>query len=547
MRSKKKREVRGSRLEVRGEIQEVGNEKAGKSVMGSIAQAAVIIMIMNLLSRLLGFGRETVIANEFGATSFTDAYLVAYTLPYFLQAVLGMALVTSIVPVVTKYLVKGEEREAWRIASITLNWTALLMTALTILGIVGARVLVFLTAPGFDEATAALATELTMIMFPSLIFMGVGMLVTGILNAKKSFGVAAFAPGFSSLIIIFSVLFWGRYGVQYLAWGTLLSMVGFLLIQLPVLKKVGFRYIWDWNIRHPEVQRLFLNLLPIFLGTAVNQLYLAINRIFASGLAEGSISALNYAGKLMNLPMGIFVLAVSSAIYPTLAEQAFKGDRTQLGRTLARGLRLVLLVTLPAAAGLMALKVPIVKLLFERGAFDSAATMMTADALFYFCIGMFAVAVNMVITRAYYALGDVKTPLAAGFLSIIVNVVASMVLTPSLSHAGLALANSLAAVFNALVMYVLLKKHVPCLFLAELGRSVGKYLAGSLLTGVVAWSLYRYLADTVFVEQSLTILLLNVMVSVSVGVLVYGLCLLISREEETGTFLEKISQKIMKR
>lgn len=513
-------------------------------VIRSVAQATVIIMIMNLLSRLLGFGRETVIANAFGATSATDAYLVAYTLPYFLQAVLGMALVTAIVPVVTKYLVKGEEKEAWRIASITLNWTALFMTGFALLGILGARFLVFLTAPGFNEATAGLAAELTMIMFPSLIFMGVGMLITGILNAKKSFAVAAFAPGFSSLVIILSVLFWGQWGIHYLAFGTLLSMAGALLLQLPSLKKVGFHYVWDWNIKHPEVRGLFLSILPIFFGTAVNQLYLAINRIFASGLAEGSISALNYAGKLMNLPLGVFVLAVSSAIYPTLAEQAYKGDRAQLGSTLARGLRLVLLVTLPAAAGLMALKVPIVKLLFERGAFDSAATLMTANALFYFCLGMFAVAVNMVITRAYYAMGDVRTPLVIGFWSIVVNIVASLLLTPSLSHAGLALANTLAAAFNAVVMYALLKKHLPCLFLAELARSVGKYLAGSVLTGAVAWAIYRYLSGTVLVEQNTKMLLVNVMGSVIAGVALYGVCLLVSREEETSTFLAKIKLRL---
>lgn len=506
----------------------------------SIAQAAIIIMLMNVMSRLLGFFRETVIANEFGATYLTDAYLVAYTLPYFLQAVLGMALVTSIVPVVTKHLVKGDEKEAWRIASITLNWTFLFMVGFTLLGMMGARLLVMVTAPGFDHATTGLATNLTMIMFPSIIFMGIGMLVTGILNAKKSFAVAAFAPGFSSLIIILSVLFLGKYGVHYLAWGTLLSMAGAMVIQLPILKRVGFCYYWDWNLRHPEVKGIFLNLVPIFLGTAVNQLYLMINRFFASGLVEGSISALNYAGKLMNLPMGVFVLAVSTAIYPTLSEQAYKGDKKELSLTLARGLRLVLLITLPAAAGLMALKIPIVKLLFERGAFDVTATVMTAEALFYFCLGMFAMSANMVITRAYYALRDVKTPLYLGLLSIIVNIMASLVLTPYMAHNGLALANTLAATFNVLAMYILLKKHLPCLFVKDLLRSVSKSLAGSLLTALVALVVYRYL-DSVIWPQVLEvkILALKVIVSVMAGVFAYAGSLLLLREEETFTLLEK--------
>jgi len=512
-------------------------------VSRSVTQAALMIMLINVLSRLLGFAREAVIANEFGATYLTDAYLLAYTLPYFLQAVLGMALVTAIVPVVTKYLVKGEQEEAWRIASITLNWTALFMTAFALLGVLGARVLVMLTAPGFDHFTAGLATTLTMIMFPSVVFMGVGMLITGILNAKKYFLVAAFAPGFSSLIIIFSVLFLGRYGIRYLAWGTLFSMVGAMLIQFPVLKRVGFRYYGDWNLRHPEVKGLFYNLLPIFLGTAVNQIYLMINRFFASGLTEGSISALNYAGKLMNLPMGIFALAISTAIFPTLSEQALQGERRELGLTLTRGLKLVLLITLPAAAGLMALKTPIVKLLFERGAFDQVATQMTAEALFYFCLGMFAMAMIMVITRAYYALGDVRTPLCLGLLSIAVNVVASIALMPSLGHSGLALANTLAAVFNALAMYLLLRKHLSCLYVRDLARSVLKALGGSLLTAVTALALYSYLSSSVFLGAGMKVLLLKVVLSVVMGVVVYALALFFWREEEMLAFWHEVKVK----
>ncbi len=508
----------------------------------SIAKAAVVIMVINLVGKLLGFVRETVIAKQFGATSLTDAYLVAYTLPYFLQAVLGMALVTSIVPVVTKYLVQGKDREAWRISSITLNWTVLFMIVFTVIGAAGARGLVYLTAPGFDQATGDLATLLTVIMFPSVIFMGAGMLVTGILNAYKSFAMAAFAPGFSSLIIILSVIFLGKYGIHYLAWGTLFSMTGAMLIQLPVLRRVGFRYTWDWNLKHPEVRELFTNLLPIFLGTAVNQLYLAINRIFASGLAEGSISALNYAGKLMNLPMGIFVLAVSSAIFPALAERSVKGDRCALGQTLIRGLKIVLLVTLPAAAGLMALKTPIVKLLFERGAFTAAATAMTAEALFFFSLGMFAMAANMVITRAYYALRDVRTPLYLGAASILVDIIASMLLVKVMGHNGLALANTIASVFNAAAMFVCLRQHLPELFVKELFSSVGKSLSASLLTAYTAALSYRFLMGSGLCAAGGKGLFLGVTVGIIAGIIVYAAAILLLREKEVILLWKKLNR-----
>lgn len=509
----------------------------------TLAKATLVIIAMNLISKVLGFVRETAIASAYGATYLTDAYNAAYTIPYFLQMVLGMALVTSIVPVITKYLIAGDEKEAWKIASITLNWTVLIMAALTVMGMLGSGAIVALITPGFSEDTAGLTASLTVIMFPSIVFMGAGMLITGLLNAKKHFAAAAFSPAFSNLIIIFAVLFLGRYGIGYLAIGTLVSMAGALFIQLPALRKAGFSYFWDWDIKHPEVRSIFANLLPIFLGTAVNQIYLAINRYFASGLSEGSISALNYAGKLMNLPMGIFVLAVSSAIFPTLSEHAVKDNRQALGETLNRGLKMVLLVTLPASAGLMALDVPIVRLLFERGAFDAAATQMTAAALFYFAVGMFAMAVNMVLTRAYYAFRDVRTPLYLGFSSILINILFSKLLVGTLGHSGLALANTIAAVFSAAAMYLLLKKHLPKLGALDLLVSVLKALAASLCTAAAAVLSYNYMS-AVFAGQDSKHLLVQVTVAISSAALVYAAAVILLREREVISMLKRLKVKL---
>jgi putative peptidoglycan lipid II flippase len=449
-------------------------------------------MIMNMMARLLGFVRETAIAGVFGATAFTDAYQVAYTMPYFLQMVLGTALVSSIVPVVIRKISEGREDEAWKIASITMNWTGILMAGLTLLCMAGARFLVSVTAPGFEGETANMAVRMTVIMFPSIILMGVGMLMTGILNARQKFAVAAAAPAVSSLIIILGVLLFGRSNPYALPAATLLSFLGFMLIQIPALRQAGFRYVFSFDLRNPQVRGIFANLLPIFIGTATYQIYLAINRFFASGLSEGSISALNYASKLMNLPLGIFVSAVSSAIFPLLAAQAMEKDRTLLTGSINRGLKLVLLVTLPAAAGLMALRVPIVQLLFERGAFDRQATLLTASALLWFGPGMGAMAASQVLTRAYYAMGDARTPLWMGLVSIAVNIVASMLLMPRMDQGGLALANSLASLFYTLGMYGMLSRHIGDRQGKDLLATLLKTVAASLGTGLSAWTVYRF-------------------------------------------------------
>ena len=287
----------------------------------NILKATGVVLVMNLVVKLLGFLRETSLANAFGASDLSDAYLSAYTIPYFLQAILGYALVTAVVPTLTKYLVEGDREQADHVASALINLTALLLTVITVLGILVCDWLVKLLAPGYEVEQAALTATLARIMFPSVVFMGVGMVITGICNAHYRFAVSAFAPGMSNIIIIIALLFFSSaYGIWGAAWGTLLSFVGFMLIQLPVLWQIKFKYRLVFDYKHPAVHQVLAQIGPIILGVAVNQIYFAINRIFASWLAEGTISSINYANKLMMLPMGIFVAAVANAIYPALSE-----------------------------------------------------------------------------------------------------------------------------------------------------------------------------------------------------------------------------------
>ena len=289
----------------------------------SIVKATGVILVINICVKILGFLRESFIANAYGAGTLTDAYQIAYTIPYFLQAILGYALVTAVVPILTKHLVSNNKEEAWYVGSCAINITALGLFVITALGMIISAVLVKLLAPGFSAEEAALTAQLTRIMFPSVIFMGVGMVFTGIANASYKFGVAAFAPGFSNLIIIASVLiFASSVGIWGLAWGTLISFIGFFLIQIPVLWRIGFKYRLVLGLKHPDIRQIIRDILPIILGVAVNQICFAVNRIFASYLAEGSISCLNYSNKLMMLPIGIFVNAVAYAIYPSLSEMA---------------------------------------------------------------------------------------------------------------------------------------------------------------------------------------------------------------------------------
>jgi putative peptidoglycan lipid II flippase len=516
----------------------------------SIVKATGVILVINIIVKILGFLRESFIANAYGAGTLTDAYQIAYTIPYFLQAILGYALVTAVVPILTKHLVANNKEEAWYVGSCAINITALGLFVVTAVGIIISAILVKILAPGFSADEAALTVQLTRIMFPSVIFMGVGMVFTGIANASFKFGVAAFAPGFSNLIIIASVvIFASSVGIWGLAVGTLVSFIGFFLIQIPVLWRIGFKYKLVLGLNHPDVKQIIRDIMPIILGVAVNQICFAVNRIFASFLDEGTISYLNYSNKLMMLPIGVFVNAVAYAIYPSLSEMALKKDWQKMALTLKKGIGMVCLVAIPAAVGLCVLSQPITQIVYERGSFDHAATLATAWALMMFTVGLVPISVNMVLTRAFYALEDVKTPVKLGALIIIVDIVLSFALFKLMPYggAGLALANSLALLTGTIGMYYYLKrKSLTGLKEGNLLKSLIKmFIAAAVMA--VAVTVVRLILTALGIDLAATHgVLLLVALGICVGVVVYAIMIIVLKIEETQMVLDTVKRKFKK-
>ncbi len=439
----------------------------------NLVKAAGWLLILNSCVKVLGFVREMVIANGFGASASTDAYLAAYTVPYFFQAVLGYAFVSAVLPMLSQYWqADGDNREANRLGSTLINLVAAGMLLLSLAGIAASQLLVWLTAPELPTDTALLAAKMARIMFPSALFMSVGMVISGILNSCYRFTAAALAPGVAALGIILATVFFAHGNIEVVAWGTLLGYVGFFLLTVADLPKTGFRYCFAWDLKHPAIKRVLADLIPIVLGLAVNQIYTILNRIFASGLTEGSITVLNYANKLINLPLGVFVAAVITAAFPALAEQAQEADGRQLKTTVSNGLSMILLVAIPATCGIMLLDQPVVRLLFQSGEFGAAETGATAYALLMMCPGLIFLAISMLLIRVYYALGDVKTPLYTGAVSILGNLVVSWALVGVLHHGALGLANSVAAAVNALLMWLLLERRLHFSRETGLGRDL---------------------------------------------------------------------------
>lgn len=507
-----------------------------RAFKGTVIKAAGIVLAMSVIGRLAGFVREQVIASHFGTSAVTDSYLMAFTISSMIYVIIGGALSTAFIPVFSQYLVDQDEDQGWRVTSSVISTAALSMTVITVLGIILAPYLVRLFAPGFDTSQVVLTTKLTRIMFPTVVFSVLTMLVGGILNSYRHFAAPALAAAAFSLTVVVSVIALApTLGVTGLAIGTLLATIAQVLVQLPSLKKylVRYRPCLDW--KDPGVRRIWSLMVPALGGTAVTQAYLVIDRIIASGLPAGSIAALNFANKLMFLPFNLFVLAINTAIFPVLSAQASKGDMDEVSRTTQFGLRLTALLIIPCAVGLLVLAKPIVRLVFERGAFDANSTEMTAFALGFFSLGLFFQGGYNILNRAFYSIKDTKTPLKISIGVVIINIILSLLLVRPLQHGGLALANSLSAICSFGISYMLLRKKLVYVK----GESFLRGIRGVLLSAGIMGAVLVGLEQVMNAPSVHLNLMVQVMVLLAAGVLFYGVSTVVFRVEEVRWVLER--------
>lgn len=446
------------------------------------------------LSRILGLVRDIVIANKFGAGAAYDAYIIAFYVPHLLRRLLAEgALSSAFVPIFTEYLSHSREK-AYRFASNTLSLALLFFPVLIALGILFAPYYIPFMADGFSPEKIKLTLNLTAIIFPFIGLIGIAAIFMGILNSYNHFFAPAFAPVLFNLGVILSVLLGASFfpaPIYALAIGVLLGGLGQLLFQAPFLKhRLNYGFILD--LTDPGLKKLLAMMLPAVLGLAIFQLNVLVDNKLASRLGDGSISALQYAIRLFQLPLGVFAAAVSSAVLPRLSVAAAQADAEELAQTLRRGITLCAFMSLPAMAGLWALGKPIIQLLFEHGNFQSQDTLRTLYALNFYVPGLIGYALALVLTRAFYALQDTKTPVVIGAATVGLNILLDYALVGPMREGGLALATSIAGLFNMLLLFVLLQRSLKRDLISPI--ALFKMMAASALMGLVTHGFYSWLA-----------------------------------------------------
>ncbi|MEP7148877.1 MAG: murein biosynthesis integral membrane protein MurJ [Acidobacteriota bacterium] len=556
----------------------IRSENLEPSKQQSVARSAGIVSIAVMFSRVLGLVREQVFAFYFGAGFLNDAFQLAFRIPNVLRDLFAEgALSAAFVKVFTDYQVNKSEKEAWRLASLVLNALAIVLSIITIIGVLFSRQFVDLIADGFSPEKAALATTLTQIMFPFILLVALAAVAMGVLNTKGIFGVPASASTvFNIASIIFGLLFaywlsggaWAasldrnivpdgaaQWAIIGMAIGTLIGGAAQFLMQVPSLYRVGFRFSPIVSFVDPGVKRVMRLMGPAILGTSAVQINVLVNTFFVSGI-DGGISWLGYAFRLMQFPIGIFGVAVGTASIPVLSRLAAEGKIKDFRDTLSSSMNLVFLMTLPSACGLIVLGEPIIRLLYSHGgAFKESDVPMTAWALSGYAIGLTGYAAIKVLSPAFYAMDDAKTPMLVGIASILVNALASYffmnwLLTvdviegrpTGLGHVGVALATSVVAIVNFAALALIMRSRIKRLNGRSIVSGFAKIAFASAVMSAVCYFSFRFL-DSYFPTRTFSVKLTEVFVPIVLGAVSFVLIAKLLRVTELEKLYTALSRK----
>lgn len=448
-----------------------------------VTKRAGVIGSFTFLSRITGLARDAVIAYFFGAGAFADAFYMAFTIPNLLRRFVAEgALTISFVPIFTQEL-KRSRTTSKILSDQAFSYLTLILIGITVAGIYLSPEILKIMAAGFQDEPDkfAIALRLTRLCFPYIIFVSLSALAMGVLNSLKKFGSSAASPIFLNLGLIGGAFLspWFHPPVLGLAAGVLLGGLLQLCVQIPDLRRLGFLPTINFQV-HPELKSLLGLMLPAAYGAAVYQLNVIVVRFFSSFLPTGAVSYIWYANRLFEFPMGVFAIALATAIQPTLADFAADKDWDKFKDTLRYGLRQNFLITIPAMVGLIVLAHPLVRVLLQRGAFDPYATQATAETIMAFSVGLPFLGLVRLIVPAYYSIRDSKSPVVFATFAVIANVSLSYWWVSPLKHVGLALAISASSFVNALGLFLWMRKKIGRFG----GRSVLRILVQSFLASV---------------------------------------------------------------
>ena len=512
--------------------------------MSKVAKATIGLMIATIIAKILGFGRELVLASSYGASMYSDAYLTAMNIPVVLFTIIGTTLGTVLIPMYFEINSELGESKALNFTNNVFNMVIAICIVLAILGFIFTEQLVKVFAIGFEGQTLKVAIDFTRITIIGIVFTGLSYVMTAYLQIKNNFTVPGLISVPKNIIIITSIVLSVKYNPYIMIWGTLIGISTEFLFQLPFAIKSGYKYQPYINIKDKYIKKMSWLIGPVLIGVAVNQINTMVDRTLASTLVEGSISALNYANKLNGFVMAMFITSVAAVIYPMLSKLSSEDNKEKFTSSVVQSINSVILLVIPISVGAIVLATPIVKLLFQRGEFDARATSMTSIALIMYSIGMLAFGLMDILGKVFYALQDTKTPMINGAMAMVMNIVLNIILVRYLKLAGLALATSIAAIICIFLLFGSLKKKMGYFGQDKIIKTTSKSIISALVMGVVTYFAYDMVSNLLgvgFVKEAISLV-----VSIAIGAIIYGILVILLKVDEVNNIISMINKKLNK-
>lgn len=503
------------------------------------AKSVGTIVVFTLGSKVLGFLREALIASKYGSGASTDTFFIALSAISLFAALLSQTINTTLIPILSDIEVHNGKEGKKNHLNNFLNIIVLAAVILTSFAFVVTPALMNVLGRGFQGEQLDYAILLTRIGLPLLIISSIVGIFRGYLESEERFTEAAIAEYPWNIVYILFLFFLAEYfSITALMFAAIVADASKLLIQIPSMRKIGYRYKFVIDLKDEYVQKMAVLIPPVLLSVGISDLNNLVDKSMASSLKAGSVSALNYATILSNVVVSVFITAIITVLFPILSKEANTENYVRLKKIMQLSLNVVLLITIPTAIGMIVLANPAVKFAYQRGEFGDTAALMTSTALMYYSIGLIGSGVNALLTRIFYALQDTKTPMKTSFYALVLNILLNLALVGSMGHNGLALASSISNTLVAIILLNELRKKIGSLGLKAMIQSSIKILASAVIMGIVVYLLYNY--SMVVLIPSRFVELILVALIVLIGGMLYLAFLYLLKVEELYFFIDKI-------
>ena len=501
-------------------------------------KTALALMIITILSKLIGFLREIVLAYYYGASNISDVYLIADTIPNFIFAFIGVGIATTYIPVYSSILENDGKLRSDEFTSNFLNLIFFVLTLAVGVVIIFAPYVVLAFASGFSEEVLKLAVEFVRISVFAVYFNGCIHIFKSYLEVNGSFKIPALKGFVSNIFIISFISLSSKYGIKILPYGILLGMMAQALFLIPFLVKKGYKHRFVLDIKDKYLKKMIFLALPVILGTSVNQINTLVDRTLASKIAVGGISALNYAHRLEGFITGIFVVSITTVTYPALSKKIAEKNIEDFKDYIIKSVSAVNIFVVPAAVGALIFAEPIVKLLFGRGAFDTEAVSLTSGALFYYSLGFVSIGLGSVLSRSFFAMQDTKTPVKNSAVGVILNIILNIILSRYMGLKGLALATSISATFTTILMFIALRRKIGMFGMKKALKSFIKISISSSIMAMSSLFIYSLLIKGYGSDISL-------FVAIIIGIVVYFATIYLFKIKEIEDFVNEAKEKFV--